>query len=1393
MIHLTSLQIRIERGGSHSRTAAVELQFPPSLQSLEQLAELTIQFPEDNHFIIGPVFVCPVLPNTLRILQITHANLQCIPEHFAGLRLLEELNLHHNRIPNLPPFIFEWIQLRHLNLCYNRLGSIPPMIAHLTSLESLDWSYNYLRNLPAEISELAHLHTLKLTGTSLIHSASSSSTIKSLTHLDVGSNSLSLDDFISLSSLKTLKLWNNRIAHLPEQLHWHQLLQLDLSSNQLFSLPESIGDLQLLRKLDLYDNQLQCLPEQLTRCQNLKELCLSHNRFTVIPGWIARLPNLLTLDVHANPLKGEQKAFADSNLLLSYLRHLYNASAPLKSCHFVFIGSGKAGKTTIRNAILAERPGFWDWFQSSKLVPPTDRTTEPTFTSFSHQPRTTNKTNPLTTIGATAIETNRYYRISNADNPFGRTLKVEEHSCSLIPAPDFAIYDSLVCSRCGGIHRVEQEDIEFHPYQCIATVGCSEPFILCGNCAKKEIDAIKLQQQSPRVNRTISSKMDVSFTFTDLPGQSEFFASYSHFISIPNAMIVVVTSIEPALQLDSQGEWCISTAKLESDCRLWCSLVNQMTAAGKRIATAKSFLILTHVDLLKDTKRKWKSNTKAEFESWVNRMQHQLPLDYPHMNLCGEAIVRLNACEIEQVQNRLWEKLLIPAAEELLSGQTTPRYLVGLRKQLQEAQSPSHKSSLPPYLPRHEAIEWLTRPPFQSGGERSAEQALICLINVGEVIQLRDGTIVFNREWLSRLISTVLKSSAPPFDGIKMENGIVKYSLLEDYLLKQTLNDAPLFLDPTEIQEVLHILSELDLIVLSREMKSNWNKIDELTETETTSTSKLSTTTTATVIPPMTPTMSTPHVKSSAATSTTTSITQPVTIETICAVETITKPMTAIEIAASSSATSVRLAEAKLAESSASTTTAACSLLSSDLDTFIFIPSRSDQDWVEMAVPPPETRHVYGRRLSFRHPSSRFPPGTIARMVCWLGGFDPDPFPKDYSRWQIHMKLGDYTHAYICLDQNHQHLDLLMWDQSENGTEIAAVGEKLMNAAKWSIAMQLGDRDGNRQIRDGRGSDSVQIEEKSPFRSNSISTSVLRLAGTQQRQSMEYKRNSNSQLKGLLPAVVGVTATGSTRESIMTPNRAQWKELTELDQILTVSFLCPQCILRIAESQDGPSAMSTDRFHYQYSQVSLASPLKANSAFWICDSKHQHKDTITSLYFPRPRLSTPTPNSPEDISVWSFDRVRDWFISDQPLHDHFFRQLGSRGKSSWNGRNLVSQIFRRKLDGSTAGEKAIHQMLEEQGYGFLSLRRAFIDGLYRLKENYSLFRQQQSKNHQSVSSGPIYNVNINSNNTVQGGKNASIHAGDVNAVGTKITIKGVTRLPPLNLTPPNPFANSHQS
>ena len=115
--------------------------------------------------------------------------------------------------------------------------------------------------------------------------------------------------------LKDLNLASNQLTSLPDSIgNLKGLGKLHLGSNQLTSLPDSIGKLTSLNTLNVERNQLTSLPVSIGELTGLVVLRLCDNQLISLPESILTQPPILVIYVRNNPLSVETIAWLQENI-----------------------------------------------------------------------------------------------------------------------------------------------------------------------------------------------------------------------------------------------------------------------------------------------------------------------------------------------------------------------------------------------------------------------------------------------------------------------------------------------------------------------------------------------------------------------------------------------------------------------------------------------------------------------------------------------------------------------------------------------------------------------------------------------------------------------------------------------------------------------------------------------------------------------------------------------------------------------------------------------------------------------------------------------------------------------------------------------------------------------
>lgn len=223
--------------------------------------------------------------------------------------VVERLSLSFNQLTKFPKIKYATNSFKQLNLDHNRISVLNSTRNDLfRNLEYLNLNHNRIR---------------------LIKKPFIRQICNELKYFDLSFNKLTrLDDnlFASCTRLETLKLNRNRLAdfglHAFDNLT--NLVELDLSRNNLTNLTVSFRSLTNLRILNLSKNNLRSLDDSVFQhLMNLRTLNLNENNLVRLDSnFVKGLKNLKLLQLSNNQLEHIAVNWLDSkNLLNLYLEH----------------------------------------------------------------------------------------------------------------------------------------------------------------------------------------------------------------------------------------------------------------------------------------------------------------------------------------------------------------------------------------------------------------------------------------------------------------------------------------------------------------------------------------------------------------------------------------------------------------------------------------------------------------------------------------------------------------------------------------------------------------------------------------------------------------------------------------------------------------------------------------------------------------------------------------------------------------------------------------------------------------------------------------------------------------------------------------------------------------
>uniref|UniRef100_A0A0N4Z6F1 PPM-type phosphatase domain-containing protein n=1 Tax=Parastrongyloides trichosuri TaxID=131310 RepID=A0A0N4Z6F1_PARTI len=240
-------------------------------------------YASNNH--LEEIIIMPV-PFKLIAIDISYNCLEMLPEWIPEINSLISIKATHNRIFTLPYRLFmNMPSLRFLNLQNNEITKLPELVENCC-IEILNISNNKITSLSKNLLKSSH----------------------KLTHLNASNNKLTslpyANTFIDLNRIQILKLSRNKLneSSIPVIMSLKKLRLLDISYNNFRFFNDSmLSQLSYLEEINISGNEISTIPEEISLLESLTVLRAHTNKLKVIPKF-SNTKLLKVLDLSNNLL-----------------------------------------------------------------------------------------------------------------------------------------------------------------------------------------------------------------------------------------------------------------------------------------------------------------------------------------------------------------------------------------------------------------------------------------------------------------------------------------------------------------------------------------------------------------------------------------------------------------------------------------------------------------------------------------------------------------------------------------------------------------------------------------------------------------------------------------------------------------------------------------------------------------------------------------------------------------------------------------------------------------------------------------------------------------------------------------------------------------------------------
>ncbi|KAK3762803.1 hypothetical protein RRG08_040498 [Elysia crispata] len=700
--------------------------------------------------------------------------------------------------------------VRNLDLTNNHITSLdklmaagPELLDRLSFLEHVDLSSNDLIELPEQFfKSLTKLHTLSISNNKLKMFPQAVSFCTNLVTLDLSSNMLeeiNFDESDTTLSLMLTELYmtKNLIRKFPLHLQkaFPRLTKLDISSNNISSLPDKSWHMAELRYLDFSHNAIRGVPDPfLSECNKLETLIAVNNGLDVLPSESVAsiLTRLSTVKLSNNKISEKEPFFVPRFIL-----ELPNIRVVDLSCNGLtgFPSPGMWKSAKLKDVMMSRNNITRINLDSAKVWSKLEKL-HLSHNKIGELPRDIGQ---LTSLQSLDLSYNR--PLSTLPDELGRCFRLWE-----LPLDGLSLDldDALIRGRVKDLiiylhNRLKRARQYYRMKLMVVGYGGRGKTSLLQALKKKIrssiiekppvtvgviVDDWKYERQ--RNNRTVTYTLNT----WDFAGQEDFYSTHQCFLSNRTLYLVVYDISMGTDEIDKLKPWLSNIHARAPNCPV--------------------IVVGTHYDLLPVDER---DVIVAEFEIKLRELM-QKP-GFPAISCFAIVDLTRETSELEQLRRKVKDTVDdFKIKGQPVMGQKVPASYVQLGDLLHE-EAKNVETSFP--VIRHSQLLRLIRSAnIDLDEDEELQQAIRFLHESGVLLHYNETTLqmrdfyFINPGWLCRMMAQVV--TVPQINPFIDQNGIMKRSYANMLFTgKMTSGDSKFVFPPTLIPQYLHLLEKFEI------------------------------------------------------------------------------------------------------------------------------------------------------------------------------------------------------------------------------------------------------------------------------------------------------------------------------------------------------------------------------------------------------------------------------------------------------------------------------------------------------------------------------------------------------------------------------------------------------